>query len=187
MCIFLLNKIVPFFGGGQGLLPATQETRVPSLGLEDPLDKGMATHSSILAWKIPWTEDPGRLQIMGSQRVKHNWVTNTFSFTSTLYIPSNLLHAHQVSVRVGIQEMFIKRINEWLRYGPKTCLNPLSKLQILRTNTRPILLLNRIQFHSPSMHKANLLTLGCSEGNYRQFILQDIRQGDQVLPVGNGF
>ena len=46
-------------------LPAKQETQVPSLGWEDPLEKGMATHSSILAWRIPWTEEPGRLQSMG--------------------------------------------------------------------------------------------------------------------------
>ena len=53
-------------------LPATQETQVQSLHQEDPLEKGMATHSSILAWKIPWTEGPGGLQSMGSQRVRHN-------------------------------------------------------------------------------------------------------------------
>ena len=47
------------------------------LGWEDPLKKQMAMHSSILAWKIPWTEDPGRLQSMGSQRVEHDWTTNT--------------------------------------------------------------------------------------------------------------
>ena len=51
-------------------LPATRETWVQSLGLEDPLEKEMATHSSILAWEIPWTEEPGRLQSMGSQRVR---------------------------------------------------------------------------------------------------------------------
>ena len=50
-------------------LPAMQETWVRSLGWKDPLKKGMATHSSILAWKIPWMEEPGRLQSMGSQRV----------------------------------------------------------------------------------------------------------------------
>ena len=50
--------------------PGTQETQVQSLGQEDPLMKGMATHSSILAWRIPWTEEPGRLQSMGSQRVR---------------------------------------------------------------------------------------------------------------------
>ena len=53
-------------------LPATQETRVRSLGQEDPLEKEMATHSSILAQRIPWTEEPGRLQSMGSQRVGHD-------------------------------------------------------------------------------------------------------------------
>ena len=50
-------------------LPAMQETWVQSLGLEDPLEKEMATHSSILAWRIPWTEEPGRLQPMGSQEI----------------------------------------------------------------------------------------------------------------------
>ena len=54
----------------------TQETRVQSLGWEDPLGEEMATHSSILAWKIPWTEEPGGLESMGSQRVRHDCSTN---------------------------------------------------------------------------------------------------------------
>ena len=53
-------------------LPAMQATHVRSLGGEDPLEKGMATHSSILAWRIPWTEERGGLQSMGSQRVGHD-------------------------------------------------------------------------------------------------------------------
>ena len=53
-------------------LPAVQETRVQSLGWEDPWEKEMATHSSILAWRIPWIEEPGRLQSMGLQRVGHD-------------------------------------------------------------------------------------------------------------------
>ena len=53
-------------------LPGLQETRVQSLGQEDPLKKEMATHSSILAWRIPWTEEPGELQSFGSQRAGHN-------------------------------------------------------------------------------------------------------------------
>ena len=53
-----------------------RETRVKSLGWEDPLEKKMATHSSTLAWKIPWMEKPGRLQSVGSQRVGHDWVTS---------------------------------------------------------------------------------------------------------------
>ena len=52
-------------------LPAMLETRVQSLGQEYPLEKGLATHSSILAWRIPWTEEPGALQSVGSQRVGH--------------------------------------------------------------------------------------------------------------------
>ena len=62
-------------------LPATQETRAQSRGQEDPLEKGMAVHSSILAWRIPWTEEPGMLLSMCSKRVRQDWVTNT---TTTL-------------------------------------------------------------------------------------------------------
>ena len=53
-------------------LPTRQETQVQSPGQEDPFEKGMATHSSILAWRIPWTEEPGELQCRGSQRVGHD-------------------------------------------------------------------------------------------------------------------
>ena len=52
--------------------PAMQETGIRSLGQEDPLEEGMATHSSILAWRIPWTEELGGLQSMGSQKVRHD-------------------------------------------------------------------------------------------------------------------
>ena len=61
-------------------LPALQETWVRSLGWEDPLEKEMATHSSIPAWRIPWREEPGRLQSMGSQRIGHDWATSFFHF-----------------------------------------------------------------------------------------------------------
>ena len=62
-------------------LPAMQETWVRSLGQEDPLEKGMATHSSILAWRIPWTEETGRLQSIVLQRVGYDWVTDTHKKT----------------------------------------------------------------------------------------------------------
>ena len=62
-------------------LPAMWETRVWSLGQEDPLEKEIAAHSSTLAWKIPWMKEPGRLQSVGSQRVGHNWATS-LQFTS---------------------------------------------------------------------------------------------------------
>ena len=61
-----------------------QETWVQSLGQEDPLEEEMATHSSILAWKIPRMEDPGGLQSMGLQRAGHDWATNTFTFKELL-------------------------------------------------------------------------------------------------------
>ena len=56
-------------------LPAMLETQVRSLGQGEPLEKAMAPHSSTLAWEIPWTEEPGRLQSIGLQRVRHDWVT----------------------------------------------------------------------------------------------------------------
>ena len=59
-------------------LPEMQETHIRFLGREDPLEKEMAIHSTILAWRIPWTEEPGGLQSMGSQRVRHDWATNTY-------------------------------------------------------------------------------------------------------------
>ena len=63
--------------------PAMQETWVRSLGWEDPLEKGMATHSSILAWRIPWTEKPGKLQSMELQRVEHDQATFTSLLTES--------------------------------------------------------------------------------------------------------
>ena len=75
-------------------LPAMQETQLWSLNQGDPLEKWMATHSSIPAWRISWTEEPDGLQYMGSQRVKHEWVTNTLLSTlkkikSLVWITSN--------------------------------------------------------------------------------------------------
>ena len=61
-------------------LPVIQETLIWSLGWEDPLDKGMATHSRTLAWRTPWMEESGGLQSMESLRVGHTWVTNTFFY-----------------------------------------------------------------------------------------------------------
>ena len=84
-------------------LPTTWETRVRCLDQEDPLEKEMATHSSILAWKIPLTEEPGRLQFMGLQRVGHNWVsevngTELANKNYTMYLPVGAC-AHPVKPR----------------------------------------------------------------------------------------
>ena len=96
-------------------LPAMQENWIQSHGWEGPLEKGMATHSTILAWRIPWTKEPGRLQSMGLQRVRHDWATNTFiSFSSTSlgfpggtggkastsYLPQTTSRASQVALVV---------------------------------------------------------------------------------------
>ena len=67
-------------------LPAMQETWARSLDQEDPLEKGMATHFSILAWKIPWTEEPCRLQFVESQRVRHDLATHTVLFHCPLFL-----------------------------------------------------------------------------------------------------
>ena len=77
------NLGFPWWLSGKGICLPMQETWVWSLGWEDPLEKGMATHSSILAWSIPWTEEPGKLQYMASQRARY-WAINTFTFTTKL-------------------------------------------------------------------------------------------------------
>ena len=77
-------------------LPAIKQTWAQSLGWEDPLEMGMATHSSILPWRIPLTEEPSRLQSMGSQRVGHDWVT-TFS-TVSLYIFFKIINIFYILV-----------------------------------------------------------------------------------------
>ena len=82
----LTGLILPLVAQIVKTLPAVWETQVWSTGQEDLLEKEMSTHSSILVWIIPWIEEPGRLQSMGRQSVRHSWVTNTF----TLPIPLTL-------------------------------------------------------------------------------------------------
>ena len=72
-------------------LPGMWETRVQSLGWEDPLEKEMATHSSTLAWRITWREEPGRLQSMWSQRVGHDWVTHTHTSSGCQFLCSKVI------------------------------------------------------------------------------------------------
>ena len=85
-------------------LPAVQETRVWPLGQEDSLEKGVAAYSSILALRSPWTEETGRLLSMGSQRVRHDWTTNTFTFPGNLTLGSDLMavgRGYSISATVG--------------------------------------------------------------------------------------
>ena len=86
-----------------------QETQVWSLGWEDPLEEGMATHSSVLAWRIPRTEELGGLQSMGLQRVRHDWVTNTSTFQQwNTYIYTMKRH-----FLISVNYMMIHNVGEY--------------------------------------------------------------------------
>ena len=106
---FIKCTIFLGFPGGSVVrnLCAIQETQVLSLGQEDPLEKGMATHSSILDWRIPWTEEPGGLPSMGSQRVRHDWVINTFTSLQRLKCP------RRVKPVVNAQWMLCQQKRDW--------------------------------------------------------------------------
>ena len=86
-------------------LLAMWETQVQSLGQEDPLEKEMGTHSNILAWRIPWTEKPGRPQSMGSQKVKHDYATNTH------------IHTHRHTLLIQMILTFLKKITKDLLFS----------------------------------------------------------------------
>ena len=118
-------------------LPAMWESRVRLLGWEDPLEKERATHSSTLAWRIPWTEEPGRLQPMGSQRVGHNWATSlSFLF----------FHFPEVLQDEGKHET-IERLN---LYSPSYLLIHFFKLQLSREeNTWATFLLSLLSTDFP--------------------------------------
>ena len=102
------------FPGSSALqrLPAMRETWVWSLGQEDPLEKEMETHSSILAWRIPWMEEPGGLQYTGLQRVRHNWATS-FHFISLHFTSLHFTSLH-----------FFSRGSPWQR--APTCISWIS-------------------------------------------------------------
>ena len=89
-------------------LPAVQETWVWSQGREDPLEKEMASHASTLAWKIPWTEEPGGLQPMGSQRVRHDWVTSLSLSLFIVYL--GLSDDSVVKNPPAMQEMWVRSL-----------------------------------------------------------------------------
>ena len=106
-------------------LPTTRETQLQSPGWEDLLEKEMATHSSILAWKIPWTEEPVRLQSMGSQRIGHDWATllqyfffirwpKYWSFTSTVQ-PTNIQDWFPLGLNVLIS-LLSKRLSSLIQH-----------------------------------------------------------------------
>ena len=116
-------------------LPTARETWVQSLGQEDLLEKEMATHPSILAWRIPRTEEPGGIQSMGSQRVGHNWVTSLSFFlypeidhrgeTISLPLRSRLGQRHEVTKLRGRQRVTERleefSAQEWCGEGGSEC------------------------------------------------------------------
>ena len=106
-----------FFGVAQRLkrLPGMQETRVRSLGREDPLEKGRATHSSILVWRIPWREEPGRLQSMESQRVRHDWAT-PLHFTS--YSHKLQCYSFETKVVLSKGKLLKKKKKKFILWNP---------------------------------------------------------------------
>ena len=126
-------------------LPALQETWIQSLGWEDPLEEAMATHSSILAWRIPWTEEPGGLQSMGSQRVRHSWATfflrnyhlsifNTISAITAIYWMSIkcINRVYVCGVRCSLMSDYLRPhglYSPWNSPGQNTGVGSLSLLQ----------------------------------------------------------
>ena len=92
----------------------TQEMQVPSLGREDPLEKKIATHSSILAWRIPWTEEPSGLQSMGWQRIRHNWELNTYN---VIWIRNRILR--HTNICLAFVKLSLTSKTEELKYFPK--------------------------------------------------------------------
>ena len=91
-------------------LTTMQETQAQSLGQRDSLEKGMATHSSILAWRMPWTEEPGRLQSIGLQRVRHDWVTNKFTFFKYRLVIYQLSEITQIRICWKCETLFVSLV-----------------------------------------------------------------------------
>ena len=107
-------------------LPAVQETWVWPLGWEDTLEKAMAIHSSILAWRSPWTEEAGGLQTLGLQRVGHDWVTNTFSFHSL----GEGAEQGEISIQRDDPIVPYKDV-DWVSWSPKKVLCLLVRMNFL--------------------------------------------------------
>ena len=85
-----------------------QETQVRSLDWEDPLEEGMATHSSILAWRIPWIEEPGRLQSIGSQRVRHDWSNLAGTHAKPTLFASQCIETHSRWIDVMLAHILLR-------------------------------------------------------------------------------
>ena len=145
------------------LLPAMRETWIQSLGQEDPLEKEMATNSSTLAWRIPWTEEPGGLQSVGSQRVGHDWATS-LHFTSAFFI----VQLSQLCITTGKTIAWAR----WNFVGKVTSLffNMLSRLVIAFLPRSKHLLIHgcnhHLQWYMGAISKMTEWSLFFSKANY---------------------
>ena len=119
-------------------LPVMQETWVRLLGQKDPLENGMATNSSILAWRIPWTEEPGGLQSMGSHRVGHDWTINTHSLLGSYIVKTQVLSRGSLLVSL-IRELGVIII-KW--FGGFTGLIQAKPLDQFWVHSKPSLSIN---------------------------------------------
>ena len=123
-------------------LPAIRETRVQSLGREDPLEKEMATHSSTLAWKISWTEEPCRLQSMGSQRLGYDWVTSLTFLGKVLHLFTKFGWLHLFNIwyfwKCGLKSFVFRYLNDCnINWNHLLQLNSdLLQLNLLTTNIK---------------------------------------------------
>ena len=108
----------------------TQETGVPSLGREDPVEKEMAIYSSTVAWKIPWTEEPGRLQSMGSQRVRHDCATSLSLFSH--YVPLQTLYHYGFRGGEGRANVTLgRRMRSSIHRGSREVIHLIPRLEII--------------------------------------------------------
>ena len=130
-------------------LSTVEQTQVRSLGWKDPLEKGMATHSSILAWRIPWTEEPGGLESMGFERVRHSWATNIFTSLFTLRRPTFLGFHSTILFWISLLPLwltgftYVSHHQLLMHYGPRRPLYSLNMLSCpeLRTSATSLLTL----------------------------------------------
>ena len=149
-----------------------QETRVWPLGQEDPLQKGMATHSNILAWRIPWTENSGSPQSMGSQRVRHNWETNT-SCHLTYYgnhhgVSSKSQNSYHLAISYHIQRLF--------HFWKFTCRKQNTNWKIHMHSNVPYIFYNSQYIEESPVHKEQCCTGTWNVRSMNQGKLEVVKQ-----------
>ena len=141
-------------------MPAMQETKVWPLDPKDPLEEGMATHSNILAWRIPWTEEPWRLRSMGSWRVRHHWVTNTqsvsgWSLPVSFVLLSNILWGHTL---ISNSVVLAKLLSQFISNAGPRHLCPLMKSLCVNLSECFVFWLDHDEYNKPPK-KINSISL----------------------------